>query len=261
MRSRHLDQESIANRMAERIVDVLEAVEIDIEQRKGGRAAAGGDEELLQPLDEGRAVGEPGQRIGARQPRDLFLGDLALGDVDQQAFDFGQAAGGVANLAVAVFHPAIVAAAGHQPELEHAARVIAFQRPRLLFAHVGDVVGMDQLLIEVRRFGQHGRLIAEQFDVLRDIDHRQRRHAAQPVKYGRRVLDDAVGVGDFGDVTVALDGVADQVAQRRQDFDFEIPPRPLALAVVEADLAPVFAVDGDRHDEESTWLSSAPAFS
>ncbi len=79
----HFDQETVADRMTQRIIDVLEAVEIDIVQGKARRAAAGSNERLPEPVDKGRAVGQAGQRIGAGEQRNLLLGDFALGDIDQ----------------------------------------------------------------------------------------------------------------------------------------------------------------------------------
>ncbi len=90
---RHFDQQRIAGGMAERIVDLLEAIEV--EQQNGER--------LLQPalprrgfldfLNERRAIGEPGQRVMVRQKGDALLGLLALGDV----LDDGNDAFGLAS--------------------------------------------------------------------------------------------------------------------------------------------------------------------
>ena len=75
----HLEQ-LVADRMAERVVDALEAVEIEIEHRELVAAADAG-QRLGEPLAEQHAVGQIGQRVVARHMRDLLLGALALGDV------------------------------------------------------------------------------------------------------------------------------------------------------------------------------------
>ena len=67
--------------MAERIVDLLEAVEI--QQQNGERLlkAALPRRGFLNFLNERRAIGEAGQRVMVRQKGDALLGLLALGDV------------------------------------------------------------------------------------------------------------------------------------------------------------------------------------
>ena len=50
--------------MAERVVDVLEVVEVDVEHRgRGGAAAAHFVDHAFQPLAEKDAVGQPAERI------------------------------------------------------------------------------------------------------------------------------------------------------------------------------------------------------
>ena len=61
-----LDQQLVAGRVAERVVDVLEAVEI--EQRDRGRlGAAVAGEQASQLLLQRQAVGQPGQLIVMRE--------------------------------------------------------------------------------------------------------------------------------------------------------------------------------------------------
>ena len=66
--------------MAERVVDALELVDVDIEQ---GELLAAGD--LLQLafdlFAEQHAVRQVGQRVVMREMRDLFVGAPALGDI------------------------------------------------------------------------------------------------------------------------------------------------------------------------------------
>ena len=65
-------QQAVAGVVAERVVDLLEVVEVDQHHGGGGvRAVAGGDR-LLDAVAEQRAVGQPGQRVVQRL---VLLGD------------------------------------------------------------------------------------------------------------------------------------------------------------------------------------------
>ena len=67
-----LAQELVARRVAAGIVDLLEAVKIQIEHRRGAdRARRALAERRLQPVLELAPVGEPGQRIVPRLMRKL----------------------------------------------------------------------------------------------------------------------------------------------------------------------------------------------
>ena len=72
-----VDQHGVAGGMAERVVDLLEAIEIDVEQRDAvpsRRHAA-----LLEHLVEIAAVGQPGQRIVQRVVLDARMRRLEFG--------------------------------------------------------------------------------------------------------------------------------------------------------------------------------------
>jgi hypothetical protein len=71
-------EQAIAGRVAERIVDLLEAVEV--EQRDADLAAVVG-EQALEPHPHGVAVGEPGELVEMRELAQLLLRPLAGGDV------------------------------------------------------------------------------------------------------------------------------------------------------------------------------------
>ena len=73
----HRAEQRIADRMAERIVDALEAVEVEEHDRELFAAA----ERLLHLVAEQHAVRQIGQRVVARHVHDLGLGLAALGDV------------------------------------------------------------------------------------------------------------------------------------------------------------------------------------
>jgi hypothetical protein len=79
----HLDEQAVAVGVAERVVDRLEAVEVEDEHGDAPRVAvaAGAGERRGQPLAEAHAVGEPGERVVVRLPRELGLELGALGDV------------------------------------------------------------------------------------------------------------------------------------------------------------------------------------
>ena len=71
----------VAGGMAEHVVDLLEAVEIDAQHREASSGAAGALERRGEALVERRAVRQVGQRIVMREMRDARLVALALGHV------------------------------------------------------------------------------------------------------------------------------------------------------------------------------------
>ena len=73
----HRAQQRVADRMAERIVDALEAVEIEEHDRE----LVAAPERLLHLVLEQHAVRQIGERVVARHVHDLGLGLPALGDV------------------------------------------------------------------------------------------------------------------------------------------------------------------------------------
>lgn len=77
----HRLQQRIARRMSERVVDVLEAIEIEHQHRKARSAAPRTGQCLLHPLLEQHAVRQVGQRVVLRHVGDLGLGTALLGDV------------------------------------------------------------------------------------------------------------------------------------------------------------------------------------
>ena len=65
-------QQLVAGLVAERVVDLLEAVEVDEERGGLGAAAPGAGEHLLDAVEDQRAVGQPGQRIVQRLVADAL---------------------------------------------------------------------------------------------------------------------------------------------------------------------------------------------
>ena len=74
-------EQFVADGMAERIVDALELVDVDIEHRELLAAPLDALKLALEPLAEQHAVRQIGQRVVMRQMRDLPLGAPALGNV------------------------------------------------------------------------------------------------------------------------------------------------------------------------------------
>ena len=62
----HRAQQLVAHGVAERVVDPLEAVEVDEHRRRLGAVAPGAGEHALGPVHDQRAVGQPGQRVVQR---------------------------------------------------------------------------------------------------------------------------------------------------------------------------------------------------
>ena len=73
-----LADEIVAGRVAERVVDVLEAVEVEIVERRARAAAARLGECAVEAVVEERAVGEAGQRVMEGEVLSLRLARLQL---------------------------------------------------------------------------------------------------------------------------------------------------------------------------------------
>ena len=84
-------QQLVAARVAERVVDDLEAVEVE-EQDRGaalGVVALGAADRLVEAVEEEHAVGQPGERVVQRVVLQALLGLAAVGDVGDAADDRG----------------------------------------------------------------------------------------------------------------------------------------------------------------------------
>ena len=79
--ARNLDQELVAHRMAEHVVDFLQAVEVDAQHREFLIRAGAGLDHLRQRLQEGGAVRQIGQAVMVRHMRHPRFGLAAVGDV------------------------------------------------------------------------------------------------------------------------------------------------------------------------------------
>ncbi len=85
--SRDADQQRVADRMAVRVVDVLEAVEVERQQRERAAFRAPRRQHLLDRRVEARAIREAGQRIAVREPAHLGLGPQPLALVAHRDHD------------------------------------------------------------------------------------------------------------------------------------------------------------------------------
>src|SRR5439155_22791762 len=74
-------KQSVATRMTDRVVDVLESIEIDHEQGAALLAMGGVAQRFVERLAHHRAVGQAGQRIESCEARNLLLGTALLGEI------------------------------------------------------------------------------------------------------------------------------------------------------------------------------------
>ena len=81
MRPRNLDQELVAHRVAEHVVDFLQPVEVDAQHREFLVGAGAGLDHLGQRLQEGGAVRQIGQAVMIGHVRHPRFGLAAIGDV------------------------------------------------------------------------------------------------------------------------------------------------------------------------------------
>ena len=78
-------QQQIADRVAERVVDVLEPVEVEEQHGKLAAPAMRAGDRLSDPVREQRAVGQAGQRVVMRHVDHALVGEAALGDLGLQS--------------------------------------------------------------------------------------------------------------------------------------------------------------------------------
>ena len=127
-------QQPVARAVAEGVVDELEVVEVDEQQRdRAARARAAVHAAAQLGLELG-AVGQPGQRVEVGQARDLLLGAQALGDVLAGGEDADDRARHVAQQRVAPRDRAALACPGDDVAL------VVGERLLLLAQHASEVV-------------------------------------------------------------------------------------------------------------------------
>jgi hypothetical protein len=82
MRLRRLAQQPVADVVPERVVHVLEAVQVEEEHRHAQAVAVRVGDGLLEAVLQQRAIGQARERVVLREVRDALLGGVALGDVE-----------------------------------------------------------------------------------------------------------------------------------------------------------------------------------
>ena len=88
----NLAKQGVADRMAKRVVDVLEPIEIDQEQGAALLPDGGIAQRFVERLAHHRAVGQAGQRIEPREAGDLLLRPALLGQVGADPAEAHEAA-------------------------------------------------------------------------------------------------------------------------------------------------------------------------
>ena len=86
----HRLQDGVAGGVAEPVVDRLEAVEVEKDERTARPLASGAGERALQGVEEERAVGQPGEAVVAREALELRLRALPLQEEGEEAADVGE---------------------------------------------------------------------------------------------------------------------------------------------------------------------------
>ena len=120
-------QQGVGGGVAERLVDRLEAVEIDQRHHAGSRGAPCLGERLAQTVAEHGAVGQPGHRVGDGEPFDQLLGAAGLGHVPEHGDAAGRVAGVVAQRADAALQPDLLTAVAERVRAV-VVRGLAFER-------------------------------------------------------------------------------------------------------------------------------------
>ena len=112
------EQDGIADRDADRIVDLLEAVEIDHQHRRPDlRIGAGEAEGRLHAVDEQFAVGQAGEIVVHRVEQQPLLGVLEIGHVGERADQAHHFAVGADHRARLQREPEVMAVGRAQPEI------------------------------------------------------------------------------------------------------------------------------------------------
>jgi hypothetical protein len=118
---RGLEQHLVAGAVSQRVVDPLEAVEVDEQDGAARLLPAPARQRVLQAIEEQRPVRQTGQRVVQRHVREPVLGVLALGHVDRDA----QRAD---DLAAVVEHRAQVRFEHHPADVEGGRQLLSVER-------------------------------------------------------------------------------------------------------------------------------------
>jgi hypothetical protein len=224
-------QQPVSDRMAERVVDLLELVEID-EQHRAAVESARRAQRAVELIMEERAVRQPGHGIEARHVADLGFGGLSLGDVldDQDGTAVLHHLDGEFERAVALRldRGVGVAAAGNVvPEMRcHARRIALRQRADgdAVLQQIADRgVGCDQIARDAEQFGEAA---VRDRDAALAVAHAQAvRHVVErgvePARQQRDLVRRDGGL-EVGLVQAGGDAVQPEEEQRDQDADRRI---------------------------------------
>ena len=112
------EQDRIADGEAEAVIDLLEAVDVEHEDRRPRRAfRLGAGDRRLEPVEEELAVGQAGQVVVDRVVEQPLLGGPLLGDVEERADAAHHLAVGADHRPGAEVEPEIVAVLRAQAEI------------------------------------------------------------------------------------------------------------------------------------------------
>ena len=225
-------QQPVAGAVAEGVVDELEVVEVDEQQRdRAARARAAVHAAAQLRLQLG-AVGQPGQRVEVGEAGDLLLRAQALGDVLARREDADDLARRVAQQRVAPGDRVALAAAGEHVALvvgerlalaaEHALEVVAARRAVVLGDDGVVPVLADQLPVLVAE--QLAAVAVEQLDGLVGAQDEQDR--ARHVEVVLRAVLGELALGDVDHHALGVRRAAVVVAHDRVAL-----PHPLDRAV------------------------------
>ena len=192
-------QQQVADRMAERVVDVLEAVEIEKQHGELAAPAVRPGDRLPDPIGEQRAVGQAGQRVVMGHVHDALVGKTPFGDFGlQSGVDAGELERALLD---ALLERALGAA-------QRPARCVAL--PVLPLDHaVGVTHDHEQHAIEHAQHREH----AHHHHPLRALDARQkRRDVIVDLEDG---ADGAIGRAAHGDIGRKQVGVLDRSGRTR----------------------------------------------
>ena len=112
-----LAEQHVAGLVAERLVDRLEPVDVQVHQPDLQPPAARQRDRVPEPVGERAAVGQPGERVGERAADQVVLGPAAVGDVDEREDDELRVAVVVADDLVRLDRPELGAVGPAQPPL------------------------------------------------------------------------------------------------------------------------------------------------
>src|SRR5208337_1001237 len=109
---------------------------------------------------------------------------------------------------------------------------------------------MKEFHITTRRGQKLALAVAVSADVPRHICNRKRELRIEPVKYGRAVLDDTVGIRDLREITGVDDCRADEFRKSVERVDFDCGPCAVSLAITDTNGSPPIPAREHRNQEK-----------